>query len=303
MVEAGHGRRAAELLPRHARGARRDRRARARRRQPRSGGRSRSCRTCPGRSCGSARCATTSSSCAPGDQLTLCCGSDEPGDDDAACRSRWDGPAGGGRGRTTSCTSPTARIRLRVTRRARRGEVETERRDRRRASPRARASTSPARRAACRRSRRRTSSCCASASRSASTSSRCRSCASAEDVLEVRKHTRLPLIAKIEKPQAVERAEEIVRAADCVMVARGDLGIELPIEDVPDRAEAAAAARRPARAPVDHGDADARLDGHLLAPDARRGRRRRERDPRRHRRGDALAGDGGRRVPGRRRRR
>src|SRR3954469_14526295 len=55
----------------------------------------------------------------------------------------------------------------------------------------------------------------------------------AEDVTSLRKHTRLPLIAKIEKPQAVERAEEIVRAADCVMVARGDLGIELRIEDVP----------------------------------------------------------------------
>jgi pyruvate kinase len=55
----------------------------------------------------------------------------------------------------------------------------------------------------------------------------------AEDVTSVRRHTRLPLIAKIEKPQAVDAAEEIIRAADCVMVARGDLGIELPIEDVP----------------------------------------------------------------------
>jgi pyruvate kinase len=54
-----------------------------------------------------------------------------------------------------------------------------------------------------------------------------------EDVTALRKYTRLPLIAKIEKPQAVERAEEILRAADCVMVARGDLGIELPIEEVP----------------------------------------------------------------------
>src|SRR3954469_17942237 len=55
----------------------------------------------------------------------------------------------------------------------------------------------------------------------------------AEDVTFLRKHTRLPLIAKIEKPQAVLRAEEIVRAADCVMVARGDLGIEMRIEEVP----------------------------------------------------------------------
>jgi pyruvate kinase len=54
-----------------------------------------------------------------------------------------------------------------------------------------------------------------------------------EEVSELRKHTRLPLIAKIEKPQAVERIEEVVRASDCVMVARGDLGIELRIEDVP----------------------------------------------------------------------
>jgi pyruvate kinase len=55
----------------------------------------------------------------------------------------------------------------------------------------------------------------------------------ASDILEVRRHTRTPLVAKIEKPQAVEHAEEIIRAADCVMVARGDLGIELPLEEVP----------------------------------------------------------------------
>ncbi|MGC9220645.1 MAG: pyruvate kinase [Solirubrobacteraceae bacterium] len=56
---------------------------------------------------------------------------------------------------------------------------------------------------------------------------------SAEDITDVRKHTRLPLIAKIEKPQAMAAAEEIIYAADCVMVARGDLGIELPIQEVP----------------------------------------------------------------------
>jgi len=54
-----------------------------------------------------------------------------------------------------------------------------------------------------------------------------------EDVLFVREHTRTPLIVKVEKPQAVERAEAILKVSDCVMVARGDLGIELPIEQVP----------------------------------------------------------------------
>lgn len=43
----------------------------------------------------------------------------------------------------------------------------------------------------------------------------------------------LPVIAKIEKPQAVDALEEIIDAFDAIMVARGDLGVELPLEQVP----------------------------------------------------------------------
>lgn len=44
---------------------------------------------------------------------------------------------------------------------------------------------------------------------------------------------RLPLIAKIEKPQAIEALTDVIEAFDGIMVARGDLGVELPLEQVP----------------------------------------------------------------------
>ena len=43
----------------------------------------------------------------------------------------------------------------------------------------------------------------------------------------------VPVIAKVEKPQAVENLEDIINAFDGIMVARGDLGVELPLEEVP----------------------------------------------------------------------
>ncbi len=61
---------------------------------------------------------------------------------------------------------------------------------------------------------------------------------SAKDVEKVREvmleeGVLLPVIAKIEKPQAIDNLSEIVKAFDAFMVARGDLGVECPLEDVP----------------------------------------------------------------------
>jgi len=61
---------------------------------------------------------------------------------------------------------------------------------------------------------------------------------SAEDIVDVHQimdelGIRVPVIAKIEKPQAVANLQGIVDAFDGIMVARGDLGVELPIEEVP----------------------------------------------------------------------
>jgi pyruvate kinase len=56
-----------------------------------------------------------------------------------------------------------------------------------------------------------------------------------EDVAEARRlvASRAALMAKLEKPSAIRHLEEIVEMSDAVMVARGDLGVEMPAEDVP----------------------------------------------------------------------
>ena len=61
---------------------------------------------------------------------------------------------------------------------------------------------------------------------------------SADDVVDVRRvmdeeRQWIPVIAKIEKPQAIDHIDEIIEEFDGVMVARGDLGVEMPLEDVP----------------------------------------------------------------------
>jgi pyruvate kinase len=73
-----------------------------------------------------------------------------------------------------------------------------------------------------------------------------------EDVAEARKliQGRARIISKLEKPAAIERLEEIVELSDAVMVARGDLGVEMPAEDVPGLQKRIIAACRLAGKPV-----------------------------------------------------
>ncbi|MGF1474728.1 MAG: pyruvate kinase [Geminicoccaceae bacterium] len=73
-----------------------------------------------------------------------------------------------------------------------------------------------------------------------------------EDIAEARKliQGRASVIAKIEKPSAVDRLEEIIDLCDGIMVARGDLGVELPPEDVPGIQKRIVRASRAAGKPV-----------------------------------------------------
>lgn len=73
-----------------------------------------------------------------------------------------------------------------------------------------------------------------------------------EDLAEARKiaRGRAALMSKIEKPQAIERLDEIIELSDGLMVARGDLGVEMPIEQVPGLQKRITRAARRAGKPV-----------------------------------------------------
>ncbi|MFD1328164.1 pyruvate kinase [Mycoplana ramosa] len=73
-----------------------------------------------------------------------------------------------------------------------------------------------------------------------------------EDLAEVRKvaRGRVGLMSKIEKPQAIERINEIIELSDALMVARGDLGVEMPLEAVPGLQKQLTRACRRAGKPV-----------------------------------------------------
>ncbi len=74
----------------------------------------------------------------------------------------------------------------------------------------------------------------------------------AEDVAELRKLTRgrAAILSKIEKPKALESLDAIIELSDALMVARGDLGVELPLEAVPGRQKQITRAARKAGKPV-----------------------------------------------------
>ena len=95
-------------------------------------------------------------------------------------------------------------------------------------------------------------------------------------------------MAKIEKPQAVERLEEIIKLCDAFMIARGDLGVEMPLEQVPGPAEADDPHRPPLRQAGGRRDPDARIDDHLAGADPRRSVGRLDRRVRGRRRRHAL---------------
>jgi pyruvate kinase len=73
-----------------------------------------------------------------------------------------------------------------------------------------------------------------------------------DDVAEGRKLVagRAGILVKLEKPLAIERLDEIIELADAVMVARGDLGVEMPPEDVPPTQKRVIHASRMAGKPV-----------------------------------------------------
>ena len=106
----------------------------------------------------------------------------------------------------------------------------------------------------------------------------------------------VPLIAKLERPLALEHLEEILRACDAVMVARGDLGLEMPLERVPRAQKEITRGARLAGMPVIVATQVLESMTERGAADPRRGERRGQRGRGRRRRDHARRRDGGRRA-------
>ena len=109
----------------------------------------------------------------------------------------------------------------------------------------------------------------------------------------------IQLVSKIERKAALKNLDEILEATDGVMVASGDLGVELDLEQLPLVQKEILRRAVLRRRLHDHGDGDARVDDRGGASDPGRGHGRGQRGARRHRRRDAVGGDGRRQAPDR----
>jgi len=106
------------------------------------------------------------------------------------------------------------------------------------------------------------------------------------------------IIAKIERSRALDRIDEIIDAADGIMIARGDLGVEVPIERIAVVQKDLMRRANQRAKPVINGHSNARIDDCSCSAHASRGQRRIQCDPGRHGLRDAFRRVGDGQVPG-----
>tara|TARA_B110000438_G_scaffold90729_1_gene90240 strand:+ start:2425 stop:3849 length:1425 start_codon:yes stop_codon:yes gene_type:complete len=71
-----------------------------------------------------------------------------------------------------------------------------------------------------------------------------------QKLIEINSDYKIPIIAKIEKPEAISNMDEIIKKSDGIMVARGDLGLEIPAEEVPLNQKLLVSKAKKARKPI-----------------------------------------------------